>query len=130
MNLWLGLFIGVIITVLKWGFWCLGLFSHLYSIPAIVAQSKILELVNSLTDPANFQKLSAPLNILIDELAARIACHASVRAGDDILPAEAYALFDKLDSAECGLSCPHGRPVFWRGTKAEVEGWFGRREAM
>ena len=99
------------------------------AIPSIVPQSKIQELILSITNPENLQTLKAPLEIFIDELAARIACHASVRSGDSMLSQEAYALFDKLDSAECGLACPHGRPVYWRCSKKEVEQWFGRGEA-
>lgn len=62
----------------------------------------------------------------IDSIAARIACHASIRSGKQMTSEEAYALFEALDSAEFGAACPHGRPVVAAFSKAHVEQWFGR----
>lgn len=62
----------------------------------------------------------------IDEISARIACHASVRAGMKLTREEVYALFEALDSTEFGLACPHGRPVVAAFSRAAIEKWFGR----
>lgn len=62
----------------------------------------------------------------IDHMAARIACHASVRSGDILSKHEAYALFAQLDEAELSGACPHGRPVVTRFPREAVERWFGR----
>lgn len=62
----------------------------------------------------------------IDHLTARLACHASVRGGDIINRAEAYALFQQLDEAETAGACPHGRPVVAEFPRDAVERWFGR----
>ncbi len=62
----------------------------------------------------------------IDSIAARIACHSSIRSGTQMTREEASALFDALDSAEFGAACPHGRPVIVAFSKAHVEQWFGR----
>jgi DNA mismatch repair protein MutL len=62
----------------------------------------------------------------IDHIAARLACHASVRSGDLLSRHEAYALFSELDEAELSGACPHGRPVVTEFTRDAVERWFGR----
>jgi len=62
----------------------------------------------------------------LDNLTARLACHASVRSGDQINRAEVYALFRDLDEAETAGACPHGRPVVAEFTRDLVERWFGR----
>ncbi len=62
----------------------------------------------------------------IDHIAARLACHASVRSGDLLSRHEAYALFSELDEAELSGACPHGRPVVTEFSREAVERWFGR----
>ncbi|NMC64374.1 MAG: hypothetical protein GYA55_14515, partial [SAR324 cluster bacterium] len=62
----------------------------------------------------------------IDEIAARIACHASVRSGVQLEREEVYFLFESLDSEEFSSACPHGRPVVASFSKMDVEKWFGR----
>ena len=62
----------------------------------------------------------------IDHMAARIACHASVRSGDAMSRPEAYALFQQMDESELSGACPHGRPVVAQFSRDAVERWFGR----
>ncbi len=62
----------------------------------------------------------------IDHIAARLACHASVRSGDLLAREEAYALFAQLDDSDLAVACPHGRPVVAHFPRKVVEQWFGR----
>jgi len=62
----------------------------------------------------------------IDHIAARTACHASVRSGDLLTRPEVYALFAQLDQSELSGACPHGRPVVAQFEREAVERWFGR----
>lgn len=62
----------------------------------------------------------------LDRLAARMACHASVRGGDELSREQALALLAALDDEALAGACPHGRPVIARFGRAEVEAWFGR----
>ena len=62
----------------------------------------------------------------IDYIAARIACHSSIRSGYKIEREEVYSLFEMLDSEEFSSACPHGRPVIVSFKQAEIEKWFGR----
>jgi DNA mismatch repair protein MutL len=68
----------------------------------------------------------APLDYLLDQIAARVACHASIRSGKRLTTPEVEALFALLDSSECSAACPHGRPVVIGFSEQEVEQWFGR----
>ncbi len=62
----------------------------------------------------------------VDHIAARIACHASVRSGDQLSRQEVYALLAQLDDCELSGACPHGRPVVAQFHRDAVERWFGR----
>lgn len=70
--------------------------------------------------------VDAVLGERLDQLAARMACHASVRGGDILSGEEALALLAALDDEPIAGACPHGRPVVARFGKREVERWFGR----
>ena len=62
----------------------------------------------------------------LDAIAARIACHASIRSGKAMTNEEVEALFASLDSTAFSAACPHGRPVVIEFSINEVERWFGR----
>jgi DNA mismatch repair protein MutL len=62
----------------------------------------------------------------IDHLAARVACHASVRTGDILARHEVYALFAEMDRADLSGACPHGRPVVTEFSRDMIASWFGR----
>ena len=61
-----------------------------------------------------------------DALLARAACHASVRAHDDLAEGEARALLAALDDTDYGARCAHGRPVVAEIGVPEIEKRFGR----
>jgi len=56
----------------------------------------------------------------------RMACHASVRGGDRVSPERARLLLAELDRAVAAHSCPHGRPVWVRISRARLEAMFHR----
>jgi DNA mismatch repair protein MutL len=56
-----------------------------------------------------------------------MACHAAVRAHQDLAPEEARALLDGLDAVDFKARCPHGRPVVMELELAELERRVGRR---
>ena len=62
----------------------------------------------------------------IDHVAARLACHASIRSGKEMTKQEVMALFAALDSTEFSAACPHGRPIAVSFLRGDVERWFGR----
>jgi DNA mismatch repair protein MutL len=61
------------------------------------------------------------------DLLATMACHAAVRANQDLSAEEARALLDGLDAIDFKARCPHGRPVVFELPLAELEKRVGRR---
>lgn len=60
-------------------------------------------------------------------LLATMACHAAVRANQDLGPEEARALLDGLDAVDFKARCPHGRPVVFELSLADLERAVERR---
>ncbi len=61
-----------------------------------------------------------------EKLAATLACHSSVKAGQR-LPREAQqAIVTGVFATRHPSLCPHGRPTFVRIPREEVTRWFGR----
>jgi DNA mismatch repair protein MutL len=63
----------------------------------------------------------------VDLALATLACHASLRAGDPVTPAEARALLGALDGADFAGHCPHGRPIVSFTPWSELLRKVGRR---
>lgn len=61
------------------------------------------------------------------EYAARAACHAAVRAHDELTLEEAQELLRQLRNCRQGRLCPHGRPTMITVTVRELEKRFLRR---
>jgi DNA mismatch repair protein MutL len=67
------------------------------------------------------------LQVRLDAVIARLACHGSVRAGRRLNAAEMDALLRQMEATPRAATCSHGRPTFLKLTKAEIEKLFGRR---
>jgi DNA mismatch repair protein MutL len=63
----------------------------------------------------------------IHDLLATMACHAAVRANQEVSPEEARALLDRLDTIDFKARCPHGRPVVFELPLEDLERRVGRR---
>lgn len=59
-------------------------------------------------------------------LAASLACHSAVRAGQKINPATMHEIVVGLQSSEFQDYCPHGRPTRHRIPKEDIARWFER----
>ncbi len=59
-------------------------------------------------------------------VAASIACHSAVRAGQPLDPQEMEALSSALMADDIPQHCPHGRPTMLRVTTSALEREFGR----
>lgn len=64
---------------------------------------------------------------LEERIAATIACHAAVRAGDRLTPEAQRTLLQDLSRARLPFNCPHGRPIIVRLRRSEIETRFQRR---
>ena len=56
----------------------------------------------------------------------RMACHTAVRGGERVTVERARLLLAELDAAIAAHSCPHGRPVWIRISRARLEALFHR----
>lgn len=62
-----------------------------------------------------------------DRLAATLACHAAVRAGDALTLTEIATLLARLEETDVSRYCPHGRPVVVHLSVSQLERDFHRR---
>jgi DNA mismatch repair protein MutL len=62
-----------------------------------------------------------------DILAASIACHSAIRAGQALTEAEMRALLERLEATDNPHTCPHGRPTMIHLSSYLMEREFGRR---
>ena len=62
----------------------------------------------------------------VQKLAATVACHSSVRAGQALAREPMVRLLADLLKTEHPGLCPHGRPTMVRVPQDEVTRWFGR----
>lgn len=63
---------------------------------------------------------------MLEELIARAACHASVKAHSRLSESEIERLISELEKAEMPYTCPHGRPVIIHFSFQELAKKFGR----
>ena len=61
-----------------------------------------------------------------DRLAATLACHSAVRAGQPLGLEPMVAIVRDLYATQHRTLCPHGRPTLVRVPREEVSRWFGR----
>ncbi len=63
---------------------------------------------------------------LLEEVIKMIACKAAVKAGEALGPDEMNRLLSRLDQADKGSFCPHGRPTTLKLTLKDLERQFKR----
>ena len=61
-----------------------------------------------------------------DAVAASMACHTSIRAGERLSPSEMEKLLERLLGAREPFSCPHGRPILIKIPLRELDRLFHR----
>ena len=103
------------------------------AIPALLAGRDPAAMVRDLAEElaqSGVARETAPdatrLVAAADRLLSTLACHSARRFGDHLEPTEQQALLRELDRIPWAQSCPHGRPVATRISRAEIEGRFGR----
>lgn len=96
------------------------------AVPSYFRDARLIEVVKEVAALAEGMDPKAAFIQHVDRIAARLACHASIRSGKLMEREEVYALFADLDSSEFSAACPHGRPVVISFSERQVESWFGR----
>ena len=94
-----------------------GIPAGLRNIDGEMMFTEVLELLRQSRDPVQAN----------DALAATIACHRAVRAGDTLDYKEMEELIRALESANNPHTCPHGRPTMLHVNSNDIEKEFGRK---
>ncbi|MEW5735780.1 MAG: DNA mismatch repair endonuclease MutL [Thermodesulfobacteriota bacterium] len=97
------------------------------AVPSHLAQADASVLLRDIAEHALETGRSLDLGQVRDELCAVMACHGSVRARQELSLAEMEELLKSLEACESPSQCPHGRPVFLRFTREDLEKGFKRR---
>ena len=96
------------------GFACrLGAGSSLVvsEVPALLARYVAPELLPAVLDELSGLALAPSLDAQVKQLAASLACHSAIRAGQALSGTERAELFRLIAARLSSLVCPHGRPV-------------------
>ena len=88
-----------------------------------VTEEQVEEL---LTDVVEQDYSDSSFKDIVRLVAARLACHASVRSGDRLNPEEVDQIFKELDSDRFANACPQGRPLAISIERRKIERWFAR----
>ena len=92
--------------------------------PAILTTQDPAQSLRDVLDLAAFEGM---LREREDMLAASVACHSAIRAGQSLTAAEMRALLEQLEVTDNPHTCPHGRPTLLHFSSYHMEREFGRR---
>ncbi len=95
--------------------------------PALLGGAAMAPLLADLAEQAAEVGRASALGEALEGLLATMACHAAVRANQDLDRDEVRALLDGLDAIDFKARCPHGRPVVVDLPLADLERRVGRR---
>ncbi len=99
----------------------------IYETPALLGNSDVHKLVNDVADQlAEWDNISIVMERL-EEIAARMACHGSVRSGRRLRAEEMNKLLREMEATPHSGQCIHGRPTYVQLSKVDIEKLFGRR---
>ncbi len=96
----------------------------LRAVPSILTSNEPGKALIDILDMATLEGLTRQKE---DVMAASIACHAAIRAGQSLTEPEMSALLEQLESTPNPHTCPHGRPTMVHFSSYHVEREFGRR---
>jgi DNA mismatch repair protein MutL len=96
-------------------------------VPALLGDCDVKALVRDLADELEGAEAGHALERRLDEIAATMACHGSVRAGRRLGAREMDALLREMERTPGSGQCNHGRPTYVELKLADIERLFGRR---
>jgi DNA mismatch repair protein MutL len=96
-------------------------------VPAMLGQSDVKGLVRDLAEEIAELGAAFSLKEKLEDICGTMACHGSVRAGRQLLPAEMDALLRQMEATPHSGQCNHGRPTYVELKLSDIERLFGRR---
>ncbi len=95
--------------------------------PALFEAARACELLKDLIDSAGGAGFSRRGEAFVaEDWLKQLACHGAIRVGRILGAAEMRELLADLEATRFNTNCPHGRPVFVRFARAQVERLFRR----
>jgi len=98
-----------------------------HSFPSVLGEADRERLVRDLLSQVTGSQAARTVEQALHDMAALLACHAAVRAGDALTGEELDALLETAEQTEARYACPHGRPTKLVLTFEELERRFKRR---
>lgn len=98
------------------------------SVPLIFSEAQTEAFVDEIIDIIASQE-ELDLNDKFRDKLATMACKKAIKGNQKIEEAEIEKLFDSLNECSNKYTCPHGRPIFVKFTKYEIEKMFKRVNA-
>ncbi len=98
---------------------------NIKSVPVEFVQADIEKLIKEVLE-LDIDELKKDLDRLKKDIIATMACHTSVRSGQNLGRDEMKNLYTKLLECENPYSCPHGRPIVWKMGIEEIDSKFDR----
>lgn len=95
--------------------------------PAMLGEIDAGALVRDLADEITETDDAEGLRLRLNEIAATMACHGSVRSGRRLKPDEMNALLRQMEATPGSGTCNHGRPTYIELKLTDIERLFGRR---
>ena len=96
------------------------------AMPALLVEADPGRLLRDIAEELVEKDRAEGLESMHNDVFARMACHAVVRAGKSMEPEEMEALLKNLDFKPGLLRCPHGRPVAIAWSLQEIQRRFQR----
>ncbi|MFZ5759032.1 MAG: DNA mismatch repair endonuclease MutL [Thermodesulfobacteriota bacterium] len=104
-----------------------GLSWVIKAVPVILAHVGPLEVVSGMFDHFLGNEVGERAAARrMDDILARMACKAAVKANDRLTAAEGEELVRRMEEADIFSHCPHGRPVVKFFSESDIKKWFFR----
>ena len=97
------------------------------ALPAALGTPDPEPLLRDLADELAEHETLTSLDIRLEAMIARLACHGSIRAGRRLGYDEMSALLRQMEATPRAATCSHGRPTFLKLSRSEIERLFERR---
>ena len=94
--------------------------------PALLGEVDAAALIRQLADEAGEWETADGLRAKLENVAATMACHGSVRSGRRLRVDEMNALLRQMETTPGSGQCNHGRPTYIELKLADIERLFGR----
>ncbi|HEX8285023.1 MAG TPA: DNA mismatch repair endonuclease MutL [Pyrinomonadaceae bacterium] len=96
------------------------------AVPADLPPAEARNLLAEILDTVDAEKRGRAREVLRDEIAASLACHAAIKINTALTQEKMRWLIDRLLLTSSPTTCPHGRPAILRLAKRDIERGFHR----